>query len=59
MTESTEGRLALDEKYIGGFVEGRLERIGKVDPEEGRLFWYFWEDETQREVVKGKPKGRL
>jgi hypothetical protein len=43
--------LALDEKYIEGFVEGCLERIGEDDPEEEQIFRDLWEDETQREMV--------
>jgi len=43
--------LALDPTYIEGWVEGCLERIGKDNPEEERLFRDLWEDETQREVV--------
>jgi hypothetical protein len=43
--------LALDERYVEGWVEGCLERIGKDDPEEELLFRDLWEDETQREVV--------
>jgi hypothetical protein len=43
--------LALDEKYIEGFVEGCLERIGEDDPDEEQLFRDLWEDETQRDVV--------
>jgi len=43
--------LALDEKYIDGFVEGCLERIGEDDPDEEQLFRDLWEDETQREAV--------
>jgi hypothetical protein len=43
--------LALDEKYIEGFVEGCLERIGEDYPEAELLFRDLWEDETQREVV--------
>ena len=39
--------LALDEKYVEGFVEGCLERIGEDDSEEERLFRDLWEDETQ------------
>jgi hypothetical protein len=41
----------LDPKYVEGFVEGSLERIGEDDPEEEQLFRDLWEDETQREVV--------
>ncbi len=43
--------LALDERYIEGFVEGCLERIGEDDPDEEQLFRDLWEDETQRDVV--------
>jgi hypothetical protein len=43
--------LALDEKYIEGFVEGCLERIGEDDPDEEQLFRDLFEDETQRDVV--------
>jgi hypothetical protein len=38
--------LALDPKYIEGFVEGCLERIG-----EERLFRDLWKDEEERETV--------
>ncbi len=43
--------LALDERYVEGWVEGCLERIGEDDPGEERLFRDLWEYETQREVV--------
>ena len=43
--------LALDERYVDGWVEGCLERIGEDNPEEELLFRDLWEDETQREVV--------
>jgi hypothetical protein len=43
--------LALDPKYVEGFVEGRLERIGEDEPEEGALFRVLWEDEGERETV--------
>ena len=43
--------LALDERYVDGWVEGCLERIGEDYPEEELLFRDLWEDETQREVV--------
>jgi hypothetical protein len=43
--------LALDEKYVEGWVEGCLERIGEDDPDEEQLFRDLWEDETQRELV--------
>ncbi len=43
--------LALDERYIEGFVEGCLERIGEDDPDEEQIFCDLWEDETQRDLV--------
>jgi hypothetical protein len=43
--------LALDERYVEGWVEGCLERIGEDDPDEELLFRDLWEDETQRDVV--------
>ena len=43
--------LALDDRYVEGWVEGCLERIGEDYPEEELLFRDLWEDETQREVV--------
>jgi hypothetical protein len=43
--------LALDERYVEGWVEGCLERIGQDDPDEEQLFRDLFEDETQREVV--------
>src|ERR687896_1171332 len=43
--------LALDERYVDGWVEGCLERIGEGDPDEERLFRDLFEDETQREIV--------
>jgi hypothetical protein len=43
--------LALDEKYIEGFVEGCLERIGEDDPDEEQLFRDLWDEETHREAV--------
>ena len=43
--------LALDERYVEGWVEGCLERIGEDYPEEELLFRELWEDETQRDVV--------
>jgi len=43
--------LALDERYVEGWVEGCLERIGEDDPDEERLFRDLWEDPTQRDVV--------
>jgi hypothetical protein len=40
--------LALDERYLEGWVEGCLERIGE---DEERLFRNLWDEENQREVV--------
>ena len=40
--------LALDERYVDGWVEGCLERIGE---DEERLFRNLWDEENQREVV--------
>jgi hypothetical protein len=42
--------LVLDEKYLEGFVEGCLERIGEDDPDEEQIFRDLWEDDTQREI---------
>jgi len=43
--------LALDPKYIEGFVEGCLERIGEDESEDEDLFRALWEDEGERETV--------
>ena len=43
--------LALDERYVEGWVEGCLERIGEDYPEEEQLFRELWDEETQRDVV--------
>jgi hypothetical protein len=43
--------LALDPKYIEGFVGGCLERIGEGEPEDEDLFRDLWEDEGERETV--------
>ena len=43
--------LALDERYVEGWIEGCLERIGEDHPEEELLFRDLWDDDTQREVV--------
>jgi hypothetical protein len=40
--------LALDPRYVEGFVEGCLERIGEYNPEDEALFRDLWEDEGQR-----------
>ncbi len=44
-------RLALAPKYIEGFVEGCLERIGEDESEDEVLFRDLWEDEAERETV--------
>ena len=44
-------RLALDLKYIEGFVEGCLDRMGEDQPEDEELFRDLWEDESERETV--------
>jgi hypothetical protein len=38
MTEIVYLGLALDERYVEGFVEGCLERIGEDAPEEEQMF---------------------
>ena len=43
--------LALDPKYLEGFIEGCLERIGEDEPEDEALFRDLWEDEGERETV--------
>jgi len=44
-------RLALDPRYVAGFVEGCLERMGEDVPEDEALFRDLWEDEGERETV--------
>ncbi len=34
-------------RYVEGWVEGCLKRIGEDDPEEEQLFRDLWEDPTQ------------
>ncbi len=43
--------LALDSRYIDGFVEGCLERIGEEDPDGETLLRELWEDKGEREFV--------
>jgi hypothetical protein len=43
--------LALDPKYIEGFAEGCLERIGEDDPEEEMLFRDLWDDPAEKGTV--------
>jgi hypothetical protein len=45
--------LALDPKYIKGFVEGCLERMSEDEPEDEALFRGLWEDEGERETMLG------
>jgi hypothetical protein len=49
--------LALDPKYIEGFVEGCLERIGEDYSEDETLFRDLWEDEGERETLLAILKG--
>ncbi len=42
--------LALDDKYIEGFVEGCLERIGEDDPDGEGLLRELWE-EGEKDMV--------
>lgn len=62
--------LVLDPKYVEGFVEGCLERIGGDDPEGEMLIRDLWEDEAEKEtvlsilkaecdVLPGRPAGSL
>jgi hypothetical protein len=43
--------LALDPRYVEGFIEGCLERIGEEDTDEEQLFRDLWEDKGERETV--------
>ena len=43
--------MALDPKYVEGFIEGYLERIGEDEPEDEVLFRDLWEDEGERKTV--------
>jgi hypothetical protein len=60
--------LGLDPKYVEGFVEGCLERIGEDDPEGGMLLRDLLEDEAEKgtvldilkaecDVMPGRPAG--
>jgi hypothetical protein len=40
--------LALDEKYVEGFVEGCLERIGEDDPDEEHFLRDIWGEGEDR-----------
>jgi hypothetical protein len=43
--------LALDERYVEGFVEGCLERIGEDDPDEEDFLRGIWEEGDDRGFV--------
>jgi hypothetical protein len=43
--------LALDPKYVEGFVEGCFERIGEDDSEGEMLLRDLWDDEAEKETV--------
>lgn len=43
--------LALDPKYVEGFVEGCLERVGEDDSEGEMLFRDLWDDPAEKERV--------
>jgi hypothetical protein len=43
--------LALDPRYVDGWVEGCLERIGGDHPDEELLFRDLFDDETQRDAM--------
>ena len=43
--------LTLDPKYIEGFAEGCLERIGEDDPDGEMLFRDLWDDPAEKETV--------
>ena len=45
------GLAFLDPKYIEGFVEGCLERMGEDEPDDEALFRDRWEDEGERETM--------
>jgi hypothetical protein len=49
--------LALDERYVEGFVEGCLERIGEDDPNEEEFSRGVWEDGDDRGFVLEAIKG--
>jgi hypothetical protein len=58
--------LALDERYIEGFVEGCMERIGEEDPGDERFLRDLWEEgergtvvdmlKADCEVITGRPE---
>ena len=51
--------LALDERYVEGFVEGCMERIGEDDPDEEEFLRGIWEEGDDREFVLETLKGTV
>ncbi len=49
--------LALDPKYVEGFVEGCLERIGEDDPDREALLRGLWEDGETDVVLEALKSG--
>ena len=49
--------LALDERYVEGFVEGCLERIGEDDPEDEDYLRGIWGEGDERGFVPEALKG--
>jgi hypothetical protein len=49
--------LALDGRYVGGFVQGCLERVGEDDPDEEGLLRGIWEGDDDRGFVLETLKG--
>lgn len=43
--------LALDERYVEGFVEGCLERVGEDDPEDEAFLRGLWEEGEHATVL--------
>jgi hypothetical protein len=44
-------RLALNPKYVEGFIEGCLERIGEDEPEDKALLRDLWKGESEKETM--------
>ncbi len=51
--------LALDERYVEGFVEGCLERIGEDDPDGEDFLRGIWEEGDDRGFVLEALKGEV
>ncbi len=49
--------LALDPKYVDGFVEGCLERIGEDDPDGEALLRGLWEEGETNLVLEALKSG--